>query len=312
MLDLKLIHHAIVLAQHRHFARTAEQLGISQPTLSRNIANLEAALGVRLFDRGQDGVSATDFGKLLILQGQDLVKSAQALEREIKLLQGLEVGELLIGAGPYPLEISMGPTLARLMAKYPGLRVEVDSSAWHTLPHDVLEGRLDLAVMELSLAENEPRLQTEKLPPHPGVFYCRGGHPLAGRRQLDFVDIFAFPYVGARLPPRLAQSFQHIIPAGNIDKATGDFVPPVTTSSLRMAREIVLHSDAISIGVRSQIAGELADGGLAVIDFHPPWLVSNYGFVYLRNRSLSPAALAFMEEMRAVEAEISAVDCQEN
>jgi DNA-binding transcriptional LysR family regulator len=312
MLDLKLIHHAIALAQYRNFARTAEQLGISQPTLSRNIANLEAALGVRLFDRGQDGVSATDFGKLLISQGQDLVKSAHELEREIKLLQGLDVGELLIGVGPYPLEISMGPSLARLMTKYPGLRVEVDASDLHTLPNDVLEGRLDLGVLELTLAECEPKLQTERLPSHRGVFYCRGGHPLAGKRQPDIADIFAFPYVGTRLPPRLAQSFQHIIPAGNIDKATGDFMPPVTTSALRIAREIVLHSDAISIGIRSQIAGELADGRLAVIDFHPPWLVTNYGFVYLRNRSLSPAAMAFMEEMRAVEAEISATDSQEN
>jgi len=310
MLDLKLIHHAIALAQHRNFARTAELLGISQPTLSRNIANLEAALGVRLFDRRQDGASATDFGKLLISQGQDLVKNAQALEREIKLRQGLEVGELLIGVGPYPLEISIGPALARLMSKYPGLRVEVDASDLHTLPADVLEGRLDLGVMEVSLVENEPKLQTEKLPPHRGVFYCRGGHPLAGRRQPDIADIFAFPYVGTRLPPRLAQTFQHILPAGNIDKATGDFVPPITTSSLRIAREIVLHSDAISIGIPSQITGELTDGRLALVDFHPPWLVTNYGFVYLRNRSLSPSALAFMEEMRTVEAEISIVDNQ--
>lgn len=82
-----------------------------------------------------------------------------------------------------------------------------------------------------------------------------------------------------RLPPRLAQSFLHLIPAGNIDKDTGDFVSPVTTSSLRIAREIVLHTDAISIGIRSQLADDIALDKLAVIDFHPPWLVNNYGFV---------------------------------
>jgi len=42
-----------------------------------------------------------------------------------------------------------------------------------------------------------------------------------------------------------------------------------------------------------------------VLDFHPPWLVSGYGFLYLRNRTLSPSALAFIAEMRAVEAVIN-------
>jgi DNA-binding transcriptional LysR family regulator len=305
MLDLKLIAHAVALAQEGGFSRTAEQLGVSQPTLSRNIANLEAALGVKLFDRRQDGVSPTEFGKVLIAQGKSLVRDAQGLEREIKLLQGLEVGELRIGSAPYPLEISVGRTLARLIAKHPGLKIQLDSPNWPTLHEYVLEGRLDLGVMEVSLVENEPRLETEKLPGHRAVFYCRAGHPLAAKSHPDYADIFAFPYVGTRLPPRLAQAFQHVMPAGSIDRANGHFVPHVSTNSLRLAREIVLLSDAVSIGIRSQLANDIAGGRLAVIDFHPPWLVSNYGFIYLRNRSLSPAALAFMAEMRAVEAEIS-------
>ncbi len=308
MLDLKLIQHAIALAQHRNFARTAELLGISQPTLSRNIANLEASLGVRLFDRAQDGAVATKFGKLMIERGQGLMRSAADLEREIKLLQGLDIGELLVGAGPYPLEISIGQTLARLLGKHPSLRIEVESLDWRTLPQSVLAGRLDIGVMELTPLEDDPRLQTEKLPAHQGVFFCRAGHPLLEKAKPAVEEVFAFPFVGTRLPPRIAAAFLHIIPAGHIDKATGDFVPPITLSSIRAARDVVLHNDAISAATRGQIADELAGGRLAVIDFHPPWLTSQYGFVYLRNRSLSPATLAFMAEMRAVEADIAAAE----
>lgn len=308
MINLKLVHHAIALARYRNFARTAEWLGISQPTLSRNIANLEASLGVRLFDRGQDGVAVTGFGKLLVSQGQELVKSAAELKREIKLLQGLEMGELLVGAGPCPLEISVGRTLARLLGKYPGLRVEVESLDWRTLPQALLAGRLDIGVVELTSLEDDPRLETERLPPHPCVFYCRGGHPLLEKSNPGIGDIFAFPFAGIRLPPRVAEAFTGILPAGRIDKATGDFVPPLMVTSIRAARDVVLHDNAISSATRGQIADELADGRLCVIDFHPPWLTTNYGFVYLRNRSLSPTALAFMEKMRAVEAEIAAAE----
>jgi len=306
MLDLKLIQHAITLAQHRNFARAAEQLGISQPTLSRNIAGLEAALGVRLFDRGQGGVLVTEFGKLLVANGQRLVDGAVELKREITLLQGLEIGELVLGAGPYPLEISVGPTLARLLDTHPGLHIEVQSLDWRALPQAVLAGKLDLGVVELSVLEEEPRLQTEPLPMHAGVFYCRGGHPLLDTPKPSLAQVFAFPYVGNRLPPRVAQAFMRIMPGGRIDKATGDFVPPIAVGSVRTARDIVLHSNALSVAMPALIADELMDGRLAVIDFHPPWLVSNYGFIYLRNRSLSPAARAFMEEMRKVEAEIAA------
>lgn len=304
MLDLKLIHQAIALAQEGNFVRAADKLGISQPTLSRNIANLEVTLGVKLFNRGQEGVNPTEFGKLLVNQGGMLVKDAQELEREFNLLKGLDKGELRVGSGPYPMEISMAQTLSRMMTKHPGLKIELDVPEWHTLPQYVLDGSLDLGVMELSLVEGEPRLQTEPLPPHRGVFFCRGDHPLRAIAKPGYEEIFAYPYVGAKLPPRLAQSFQHLIPTGNIDKNTGYFIPPITTSSLRVAREIVLNTNAISIGIKRQIAEDLSTGRLAALDFQPPWLVTNYGFVYLRNRSLSPAALAFMAEMRSVEAEI--------
>jgi len=72
--------------------------------------------------------------KLLISRGQDLVRNAQDLEREIMLLRGLEVGVLKLGSGPYPLEVSMGPTLARMMVKHPGLKIERDTPEWKTLP----------------------------------------------------------------------------------------------------------------------------------------------------------------------------------
>ena len=308
MLDLKLIHHAIALAQHRNFARTAEWLGISQPTLSRNIANLEASLGVRLFDRRTDGLEPTEFGKLLVLQGQELVQSADDLEREIKLLQGLEIGELVVGAGPYALEISVGSALARLLGKYPGLSIEVEGLDWRSIPQYVLAGKLDIGVVELTSLEEDPRLETEKLPAHKGVLYCRGGHPLLEKSAPALEEVFAYPYVGTRLAPRFAAAFMRMVSTGHIDKNTGDYVPPITLSSIRAACDVVMNSDAISAASRRQIADELADGRLGVVGFHPPWLVSNYGFVYLRNRSLSPAALAFMAEMRAVEAEIAAAE----
>ncbi len=66
MLDLKLLHQALILARHRNFARAAEALHLTQPALSRSIAGLEAALGEKLFDRTRQGVEPTSFGRMLL------------------------------------------------------------------------------------------------------------------------------------------------------------------------------------------------------------------------------------------------------
>ena len=61
-MDLKLLQYAVVLAKHRHFGRAAAVLGISQPTLSRNIATLEKQIGMRVFERSRRDVVATPAG----------------------------------------------------------------------------------------------------------------------------------------------------------------------------------------------------------------------------------------------------------
>ena len=105
MFELRLLRHALALARYRNFARAAEALHLTQPSLSRSIAVLEKDLGVRLFDRSKSGVRPTAYGELLLQRGAALVGGEDELRREIQLLAGLETGTLCIGAGPYPPDI---------------------------------------------------------------------------------------------------------------------------------------------------------------------------------------------------------------
>ena len=173
MIDLKLLQHASTLARHRNYARAAEALDMSQPALSRSIAGLEKALGVRLFDRTRQGVAPTAFGERLLTRGGELLTNAAELERELKLMQGLDIGVLRVGAGPYPADMCVGPALARLTSRHPRLRVEVNTADWRTISREILSAQLDLAVIELSIAELDARLHTEALPRHSGMIYCR-------------------------------------------------------------------------------------------------------------------------------------------
>jgi len=98
-LTLKLIEQATVLGETGNFAKATEQLGISQPTLSRNIAALEEHLGLRLFDRGRNGAALTVFGRVLAERGARVLGEAEAPRAELLAGAGLDTGRLGQGQG---------------------------------------------------------------------------------------------------------------------------------------------------------------------------------------------------------------------
>jgi len=306
MIDLALIRHALVIAEEGSFASAAKSLRVSQPTLTRQIKTLETSLGLRLFDRGRFGAVPTPLGEQVLARAARLVRSAEILDDEIDLLRGVEVGELKVGAGVYPAFLSLGRALARLAARRPRLHVSVQVEDWRGLAPKVLEAQLDLAVVEIGEYADHHELEVEALPGHHGVFICRTGHPLLKRREPTLAEVFAYPFAGTRLAPRVASFLVGHKTAGRVDEATGEYVPSIEINTIRMMIEAVLHSDAFGL-VPLFTAIELGrDGRLASLPLRPPWLKTNYGFITLKQRTLSPAAEAFMNEVRLVEAELAA------
>ena len=76
MLSLRSLNHLVTLADRLHFARAAEELGLSQSALSRSIASLENQLGMRLFDRDRSGVTLTPQGRMASKRAMVLLADA--------------------------------------------------------------------------------------------------------------------------------------------------------------------------------------------------------------------------------------------
>lgn len=308
MVDLKQLHYAVTLAKHRNFARAAAALDMSQPALSRSISGLEAELGVQLFTRGARGAEPTPFGERFLLRAALLLREAGELEREVRLIQGAETGSLRVGAGPYPAELCVAPALGRLSVRHPRLQIDFGIGNWRSLVDGLLQSRLDIAIVELSIAENEARLHTESLPSHRAVFFCRAGHPLCKERAPGIERVFSFPFVCTSLPPRVARTFYQLARSGAIDAETGDYVPPLKVDNVALAKSIAMSSEAIGMAPRVLIEPEIAAARLVVLGVDAPWLHTNYGFAWLRGRSLTPAAHEFVAQVRAVEAELVEAD----
>lgn len=305
-MDARSLRNVLALASHGSYRRAAEALHLSQPALSRSIAALEAELDVRLFDRGKRGVTPTRFGQLVVARGQSLVSGLDDIQREIALMRGLEVGELSVAAGLYPAEMSVGTAIGRLSARHPNLRVSLLAAPWRQVVEAALEGRVDVAVVELSALEGESRLALEPLPRHPALVICRPGHPLLAEKRPVPHRVFSYPFVGPRLPPRVGRPMGPLAPGMKPDATGRDLVPPLQVESIALAKRIVAAGNAIAALPRALVADELAEGTLAALDWRPPWLHTGYGFACRRDRTLSPAAVAFMDEVRREEQALAA------
>lgn len=307
-MNLRLVHQAVALARHRNFARAAKALHVTQPTLSRGIAALEEQLGVRLFDRDPKGVRPTTFGEVLLQRGAALLDRADDLSREIQLLAGLEAGTLVIGAGPYAAELSVGPAMGRLLRQHPRLKMRVVAASPEEVVAKVLDGEFDVGVADCKLPAKDESLTVEPLPSHKVLLSCRVGHPLAGKRGLRLNQVLEYPLVSTVLIGDAAGNASLDTRAGTFDPIHRTFASAIQVNSLSVAREIARSSDALFPGTASMFAADIALGRLEVLDFFIPAMRTTYSLLYPRGRSLSPAAQAFISALRDAEADLAAAN----
>jgi DNA-binding transcriptional LysR family regulator len=306
-MTLQLIEQAIVLGDTGNFARAAERLGITQPTLSRNIAALEKKLGVRLFDRGRSGVAPTVFGRAVIERGSSLLRDSNALRAELHALAGLETGHLDIAAGPYVAEDLVGPAMARLLTENPRLRVRVTVVGPDEVESEILSGRHDLGLGAMEAQPAHDELAIEVLRKRRLFLAVRPGHPLASGRPTQ-AQVLSFPFVTVLMKGDAGHAAATGTRAGYQDLRRKGFAPAVEVNSLDTAKRIARDSNVIFPGSASMLATELSCGHLVKLDYDSPALRTQPAIVRLRHRTLSPAALRFVELVRAVESELVATE----
>jgi DNA-binding transcriptional LysR family regulator len=308
-IELRLIQHALAVGRHGNFARAAEALHLTQPSLSRSIAALEASLGVPLFDRTRKGVTPTAFGRIVLERGGTVLEREAELRREIGLLAGLEAGTLRISAGPYIYESSVARAVGRLAAAHPRLRIECRSADPSDVVRQVLDERVDIGVTNASGLDREPRLAVLPLPVQRVYLACRPGHPLTKEAAPTLARALQFALVTTRLRGEQAALARKMGRDTTAADAYGeDYLPQVLVNSTAAARLIAQQSDLLVPGTAAMLADDVADGRLVRLSCTAPAMQTINGLIYLRERMLSPAARVFIDALHQVEAEALAAD----
>ncbi|MCP5072078.1 MAG: LysR family transcriptional regulator [Rhodobacteraceae bacterium] len=152
-INLKRLRYFEALAQHGHFGRAAEASAVTQPALSMQIKELEETLGHMLFERGARAVMLTGFGEEFAFHAREILRRVDDLGDLARTARGRLLGRLRLGViptiAPYLL-----PTIVRELAnEFPGLDLQVRETLTANLVQELVEGRIDTAIVALPISE---------------------------------------------------------------------------------------------------------------------------------------------------------------
>src|ERR687886_1010764 len=136
----------------------AAAVGIGQPSASQHLRLLEAAAGQRLVERTGRGSRLTDAGRVLAARAAQALASLGAAEEELGAIAGLQTGTIHLGASTAPGVYLLPDTLGCFRRSYPGVTVEVDVAASDEILKRLLSGRVQLALVGASQADERIEL----------------------------------------------------------------------------------------------------------------------------------------------------------
>ena len=278
----------IALANERHFGRAAEVCGVTQPTLSSAIRQLEDQLGVQLVFRGSRFQGLTPEGTRVLDWARRIVSDMRALKAEMKVVRSGLSGTVRIGVIPTALPM-VAELTAPFIARHPNVRVSILSRTSVEILAEIESLELDAGITYL---DNEPLGRVAQVPLYTEFYrlLCAPGTVLAGRAQVTWAEVAEQPLclLTSDMQNRRIVN-QHLAEAG------AAVVPQVESNSTIALIAHVMTGRWASV-VPTKLAGMALAGGLVAVPIVEPEAEHLIGLVMARRDPLTPVLAALLAE----------------
>ena len=267
----------------------ARALHLSEPALSRKIANLEAELALALFDRSRRQLRPTEIGRAFLLEVQPILSGLRRI--------GDFADEVRAGGGRRLRLVSMprlctaitGPVIAAFKRDHPEVRLSADIQPRRLLETWITGQRFDIGLSTLPAHHRD--IETRHLFDLPAVAVVPAGHRLAGAREATVADLAGDPFVAPTVGTALRAQTEAIFDAANVVLS-----PSVEVSQTHLACQLVALGAGVMICdpmVPTGFRGQLATVPIA------PRHTMAFGMHFLRGQTPSPEARAIEALVRA-------------
>ncbi|MBL9169149.1 MAG: LysR family transcriptional regulator [Verrucomicrobiales bacterium] len=293
-MELRHLRYFIAVAEAKNFTKASQRLRVAQPALGRQVNDLEEALGVKLLERSPRGASLTVAGEAFLAEARAVLLRLEEAERVVRAFATGERGEVHLGYAP-SLTVELLP---RILHAYqneaPGVRVILHDLSTGEMLRELMEGRLQVALM-VQLAERLPKsLVFEELCRYPTCVAMPREHRLAAGKWAPLEEVAHERLVvyGVEEYPEyhqmLAELFQSVGKRPTIGESHDSATSLIAAVEARRGVAIVPSSLSCLAGARLKV--------LPLRPAPPPLVV---GMAY-RHRELSPACQRLVKLVRSL------------
>lgn len=291
----------VALDDFRHVGKAAGFLNITQPAVSKALAELERGLEVTLFERSPRGLVPTAYGQCLIRVSRTVLRDLDAARDELRQMRSGSTGRVRIGTLPVAAPALAPRAAIRLQARRPGTAVSFQEATADRLLPLLREGLLDVVVGTLPPASMSLGLEAAALHPGDGVaVVCGMRHPLAARRRIAAADLLPYPIV---MPP-LGSIFRETVEGALATLGLTTTSAMVESGSMTATNTYLRETHTIGFYSRHLALHYSHVGMLRVLPIEVPRAVLPIGVVWSRHTAASPAVLALIDCLHEVAREV--------
>jgi len=279
----------------RQLAKVATFMNVTQPAVSKALAEMERGLGLKLFERTARGVHPTTYGECVIRHARSILGNlAQARDELLGLASGSS-GNLRVGVLATAAPVLLPRSLAELKKRQPNMTVLVREGTVEALLPELWLGNLDLVVGRLPDRHIAPALGEKVLTQESIALVTGCHHPLASRKRVTWEQLTDFPWVWPPVNTLLRAPLERAFERNGIPLPANR----IETLSVHVIRTYLHHTNAIAALAADVSRYYESERMLAVLPIELPGLVRSVGVMWSRQRPLSPAAQALIESLEA-------------
>ena len=286
-MDVRDLQVFLSVAKHLNYTRAAEEVNLSQPSVSVRMRQLERDLGTKLFEQLGKKIALTEAGELLVPYAGRVIATMADARDAIDQLQGLERGSLRIGASTTPGMYLVPRTIAHFKRRYPKIEVHLTVKDTRQIEEGVIRNEFDFGFVGGHLAGDEVDVLpwiTDEL-----VLIAPAGHRLAGRKTVRPQDLSSEKFIS-----REQGSATRAAVAAHLRKFRVDIEAVMELENPESVKKAVQHGLGIAIISSFAVESELKAKTLVAVKLQGPEIRRELKIVYRKDKHLSESARAFI------------------
>jgi len=283
-MDTQLLEAFIAVADSGSFSVAAERIHVTQPAVSKRIAQLEDILECRLFDRIARSVTLTEAGEALMPRAHQILQAFADTRQAIHDLSGEISGRLRLAISHHIGLHRLPPILKQFAQQHPSVTIDVDFMDSEKAYEGILHGHFEVAVITLA-PQPHPKIEARIIWPDPLVFMVADDHPLTKEQRPSLQTLCNHPAILPGLGTYTGRMARAVFEEQR--------VPLPATMATNYLETIKMM---VSIGLGWSLLPEsMLESGLQAIDISDVHIERQLGYIHHREKSLSNAARAFIQ-----------------